>query len=240
MKKKYLPQFQCIVCLLIFLSAFTSCKDKQASQKDVVIDTIEKAEVAVESTKKEKKSILCFGNSLTAGYGLDEKDAWPTLLQDRLDSMELNYRVINAGLSGETTAGGINRLDWVTKQVPDIFLLELGANDMLRGLDVKNTRSNLDSILTSVQIKKKGMPMILAGMLAPPNMGAAYQRAYNNIFPELAQKHKAVLIPFLLDGVAGKTELNLPDGKHPNALGQKIVLENVWYALQPLLDENLN
>jgi len=223
-----------IACL--FLTTFISCNDKQASKSEVVKETTQPTKVKETSTKSTAKTILCFGNSLTAGYGLkDEKDAWPSLLQARLDSLQEDYKVVNAGLSGETTSGGLNRLDWVLKQGVDIFFLELGANDMLRGLEVTSTKENLESIIKKVKEKHPDIPIIIAGMLAPPNMGKEYESAYNRIFGDLAMKYKATLVPFLLDEVAGKAELNLPDGKHPNAKGQKIVLENVWEAVKLLI-----
>lgn len=222
-----------IACLCLTM---ISCNDKQASKTEVAPAAQEPTKVKETSTKSTSKTILCFGNSLTAGYGLkDEKDAWPSLLQARLDSIDHDYKVVNAGLSGETTSGGLNRLDWVLKQDVDIFFLELGANDMLRGLDVAKTKENLESIILKVKEKHPDIPIILAGMLAPPNMGKEYESAYNRIFPDLAMKYRATLVPFLLDEVAGKAELNLPDGKHPNAKGQRVVLENVWDAIKLLI-----
>lgn len=218
-----------VLCLLI------SCKDKQATESEVLPETPKTTKVETPATNDSKKTILCFGNSLTAGYGLDEQEAWPALLQARLDSINEPYTVVNAGLSGETTSGGLNRLDWVIKQKVDLFILELGANDMLRGLAVDNTKENLEKIITKVSTKYPEAKIILAGMLAPPNMGDGYEKDFNRIFSDLAMKHKAALIPFLLDEVAGKKDLNLPDGKHPNLAGQKIVLENVWAALSPLI-----
>lgn len=232
------------VCLISLLSVliFSSmliqgCKDKQTKEQEVVSDVVNQTKVADASTKTEKKTILCFGNSLTAGYGLEEKDAWPQLMQDRIDSLGLAYNVVNAGLSGETTAGGLNRIEWVLNQPVDIFFLELGANDMLRGLDVKTTGENLTKIVDKVLAKYPNTPIVIAGMLAPPSMGKAYEASFNSIFKNLSQKFDAPLIPFLLEGVAGKADLNLKDNKHPNEAGQKIVLENVWSAMAPLLNE---
>lgn len=226
------------VILILCCCLLIGCKDKQATQSEVLEETLETTKVDTPSTSTittAKKTILCFGNSLTAGYGLDEQEAWPALLQQRIDSIGEAYNVVNAGLSGETTSGGLNRLDWVIKQKVDLFILELGANDMLRGLAVENTKENLDKIITKVSDKYPDVKIILAGMLAPPNMGDGYEKNFNRIFSDLAMKHKTALIPFLLDEVAGKKELNLPDGKHPNAEGQKVVLENVWDALQHLI-----
>lgn len=181
------------------------------------------------------KTILFFGNSLTAGYGLDTKESFPSLIQDRLDSLALKYTVINAGLSGETTSGGKNRLDWVLKQKVDIFVLELGANDGLRGIPLTETRNNLQTIIDEVRAKNSTTKIVLAGMQIPPNMGQEYTREFRTIFPDLAKENDLQLIPFLLNGVAGNPELNLPDGIHPTAEGQKIVRDNVWVILKELL-----
>lgn len=225
--------FLLLFCGSLLLSS--SCKDKQADQS--VVETVEQDQTSKADLpmNKEAKNILCFGNSLTAGYGLDEAQAWPSLLQMQLDSIGKDYQVINAGLSGETTSGGLNRIDWILKQPVDIFILELGANDLLRGLDVNKTQENLEKIIEKVQTTYPDATIVLAGMLSPPNMGVDYERAFNNIFPALAMKYKAALIPFFLEDVAGIPELNLPDGKHPNAEGQKIVLNNVWAALSLLI-----
>jgi len=222
--------------LIIISIGFTGCKDKQSSTEEVVIKEANQTKAVDTSIENQKKNILCFGNSLTAGYGIDdEQKIWPSMLQDRIDSLGLNYNVINAGLSGETTAGGAGRIDWVLNQKVDIFFLELGANDMLRGLDVKSTHDNLKTIIDKVNTKYPGIPIILAGMMAAPNMGKSYEKEFNAIFPILSKEYDAALIPFFLEGVAGHSDLNLKDGKHPNPKGQKIVLENVWNALSPLL-----
>lgn len=220
-----------IICL-----SFQGCKDKQSNTEDVVETAVKETKPTEASTENERKNILCFGNSLTAGYGIDdESKIWPTLLQERIDSLGLKYNVINAGLSGETTAGGAGRIDWVLSQKVDIFFLELGANDMLRGLDVNSTKVNLKKILDNVHAKYPGIPIILAGMMAPPNMGEDYEKEFNAIFPKLSKEYNAKLIPFFLQDVAGIPDLNLNDGKHPNEKGQKVVLENVWKALASLL-----
>lgn len=225
-----------LVMLVILMGiSILGCKDKQSKPEEVELNPTKTTKVEEQSTETGTKSILCFGNSLTAGYGLDEDLAWPTLLQQRLDSLNMDYSVINAGLSGETTAGGAGRIDWVLNQKADIFFLELGANDMLRGLDVMSTKDNLKKILDKVNSKFPGIPIVIAGMLAPPNMGKEYEKKFNAIFSTLAKEYNATLIPFFLEGVAGDVKLNLKDGKHPNAEGQKIVLENVWKAMSPLL-----
>jgi acyl-CoA thioesterase-1 len=184
---------------------------------------------------QQKKNILFFGNSLTAGYGLDPELAFPNLIQQKIDEKKVNYFVINAGLSGETSAGGLNRIDWVMKQSIEIFILELGANDGLRGLPLESTRKNLQGIIDKVTQKYPEVEIVIAGMMVPPNMGETYSNEFVKIYPELATKNKAELIPFLLDGVAGNPDLNLPDGVHPNVEGHQIVADNVWKILNPIL-----
>lgn len=182
-----------------------------------------------------KKHILFFGNSLTAGYGLNPDLAFPNLIQEKIDEIGASYFVTNAGLSGETSAGGLNRIDWVMNQHIDIFVLELGANDGLRGLPLESTKNNLQGIINKVRKKYPSVQIMIAGMMVPPNMGEDYSGQFVKIFPELAQKNGAYLIPFLLDDVAGNPDLNLPDGIHPNVEGHQIVTDNVWKVLRPLL-----
>ncbi len=177
--------------------------------------------------------ILALGDSLTAGLGLAQSQAWPTLLQARLDAAGLRYRVVNAGVSGDTSAAGLARLDWQLSQKPAIVILELGANDGLRGLPVEHTRDNLAQIVRRCQAA--GARVLLAGMQIPPNMGPDYTAAFRDIFPALAWVFSVPLIPFLLAGVAGDARLNQADGIHPTAEGQQIVAETVWKALHPLL-----
>ena len=182
----------------------------------------------VVGSKTEKKVILFFGNSLTAGMGLDPNEAFPALVQGKIDSLQLPYNVINAGLSGETTASGKNRIGWVLNSEIDIFVLELGANDGLRGIPLEETRKNLEEIIGVVQQKNPNTSIILAGMQIPPNMGQEYTAEFRDIFPALAQEYNIGLIPFLLEDVAGNPKLNQADGIHPTAEGQKIVANNIW------------
>lgn len=186
-------------------------------------------------TVPQTKNIVFFGNSLTAAYKLDPAEGFVNLLQLRLDSLGLPYKAINAGLSGETTAAGRARLSWVIRQPVDIFVLELGGNDALRGIAPSVAFENLDAIITEVKTKYPAAKIVIAGMMAPPNLGPEYTKAFNGMYPRLAKKHNAALIPFLLENVGGIPELNLSDGIHPNEEGQKIVAENVWRVLQPLL-----
>ena len=185
--------------------------------------------------RQQKKNILFFGNSLTAGFGLDPELAFPNLIQQKIDEKNTNYTVINAGLSGETSAGGLSRIDWVMSQSVDIFILELGANDGLRGLPLESTRNNLQGILDKVKQKYPNVKIVIAGMMVPPNMGETYSNEFIKIYPELAGKNNAVLIPFLLDGVAGSPDLNLADGIHPNVEGHQIVADNIWSVLKSIL-----
>ncbi|MBU2915825.1 arylesterase [Reichenbachiella agariperforans] len=216
---------------IFFLSILTSCSSDQ-KQKTASNSEIEETKQVAD---EEKKTILFFGNSITAGYKLDLTEAFPALIQERLDSMELPYQTINAGLSGETTASGDARVEWVLKNPIDIFVLELGANDGLRGVSTEETRKNLRSIIDKVKAKYPTCQVVLAGMMIPPNMGADYAEDFQRIYPELAAEYELPLIPFILQGVAGIPELNLEDGIHPTAEGHAILAENVWAVLQPLL-----
>ena len=181
------------------------------------------------------KVILFYGDSLTAGYGLSTEEAFPAVIEKKLAQKGKPVRVVNAGLSGETSAGGLNRLDWVLKQPVDVFVLELGANDGLRGLPLDQTQKNLQLIIDKVVAKYPKAKIVIAGMLVPPNMGPDYTASFRKIFPELAKKNKATLIPFLLQDVAGNEKLNIADGIHPNVEGHKIVAENVLKVIEPWL-----
>jgi acyl-CoA thioesterase-1 len=185
----------------------------------------------------EAKTLLFFGDSLTAGLGLEDPSAqaFPALIQKKIDDAGLPWRVVNAGLSGETSAGGLRRVDWILRQRVEVFVLELGGNDGLRGLPPETTRANLQAIIDRVREKSPATKIVLAGIAAPPNMGADFTRAFAAIFPELAEKNGVALILFLLEGVGGRPELNQPDGIHPNVQGHAIVAETVWTVLKPLL-----
>lgn len=187
------------------------------------------------SASEAPKTILFFGDSLTAGYGLSPEEAFPALVEKTLNKNGKQAKVVNAGLSGETSAGGVSRIDWILKQPVDIFILELGANDGLRGLPVDQTAKNLQLIIDKVKAKNPKVKVVIAGMMVPPNLGADYTSKFQKIFPELAKKNNATLIPFLLQNVAGNEKLNLSDGIHPNPEGHKIVAENVLKAISPLI-----
>lgn len=183
----------------------------------------------------ETKTLIFFGDSLTAGYGLDPDEAFPALIQRKLDATGHAWRVVNAGLSGETTAGGLRRLDWILRQPVDIFVLELGGNDGLRGIDPENSRSNLEAMIKRIRERYPHVKILLAGLQMPANMGREYTRRFAAIYPELAQKCQVTLIPFLLEGVGGVPGLNQADGIHPTPAGHQIVAETVWRILKPLL-----
>jgi acyl-CoA thioesterase-1 len=223
-----------IVSIFILASALQSCKDGGKGSTNTS-DAPNKKDSATVNTVD--KTILFFGNSLTAGYGLEPTESFPSLIQQKIDSANLNYKVVNAGVSGETSSAGNSRIDWILKQPIDVFVLELGANDGLRGLPVAETRKNLQSIIDKVKKKYPEAKLVMAGMQVPPNMGEAYANDFRKMFGDLAKENDMALITFLLEGVGGIRELNLPDGIHPTSEGQKIVANNVWKVLEPLLKE---
>ena len=181
------------------------------------------------------KVVLFFGDSLTAGYGLSPEEAFPAVAEKSLQKSGATVRVINAGLSGETSAGGLTRIDWVLRQPVDVFVLELGANDGLRGLPLQQTRNNLQTIIDKVKTRNPTCKIVLAGMMIPPNMGKDYATSFRNLFGEIAKKNNSILIPFLLDGVGGDERLNQADGIHPTAEGHRIIGENLAKILLPLM-----
>jgi acyl-CoA thioesterase I len=181
------------------------------------------------------KTILFFGDSITAGYGLSPDEAFPALAEKQLNKIGKSCKVVNAGLSGETTAGGLSRIDWILRKPVDVFVLELGGNDGLRGLPINESKKNLQAIIDKVKSKNPNTKIVIAGMMVPPNMGQDYTSQFQKIFPEIARKNNAVLIPFLLENVGGIEKLNLPDGIHPNIEGHKIVANTVVKFINPLL-----
>jgi acyl-CoA thioesterase I len=181
------------------------------------------------------KVILFFGDSLTAGYGLNPEDAFPALVEKSLIKKGVNVRVVNAGLSGETTAGGLARVDWILRQPMDVFVLELGGNDGLRGLPIDQTKNNLQTIIDRVKARYPSCKIVLAGMMVPPNMGPEYSKSFQGVFREVATKNKVTFMPFILEGVGGIEKLNQADGIHPNVEGHKIVAANLTKILTPLL-----
>lgn len=181
------------------------------------------------------KRIVILGDSIAAGYGLDPEEAYPALLQQKVEAAKLPFIVVNAGLSGDTTAGGLRRIDWILKQPIDILIIELGGNDGLRGIPVGETRTNLQGIIDRTRKKYPEAKIILAGMKMPANMGETYTADFEKVFPEIAKRNSLPVVPFLLENVAAKPELNQPDKIHPTPAGQRIVAQNVWAVLYPLL-----
>jgi acyl-CoA thioesterase I len=222
------------IYVIIGALVFSSCGDKKSSTTQTQTTS------TPANTASSSKTILFFGDSLTAGYGLDDpSDAFPGVVQKKIDSAKLHFNIINAGLSGETSADGKGRIGWLLKQKIDVFVLELGANDGLRGIPVSETRQNLQAIIDSVKTKYPKAKMVLLGMQVPPNMGAVYASDFKATFPKLAAKNNMALVPFLLKGVGGIASLNQKDGIHPTTEGAKIVGNNVWEVLKDiLLDDN--
>lgn len=181
-------------------------------------------------------TVLCLGDSLTAGYGLSPGEAWPAVAEQLLREEGFDVRFINAGLSGDTTAGGLRRMEWLAGTRFDILVLALGANDALRGLPVEEMERNLDRIIERARAANPSASIVLAGMRAPPNMGGDYARAFERVFEQVAERHGAMLWPFLLEGVGGVPEMNLEDGIHPNAEGQRLIAREAARHLRPLLE----
>jgi acyl-CoA thioesterase-1 len=223
----------CYLLPLLFLIGCGETDKKNGKEVTETEQSLNKS--AEEGVPSSGKSIVFFGNSLTAGMGLEPEQAFPALIQKKLDSLNLEYFVINAGISGETTASGESRIGWLMRDKIDIFILELGANDGLRGIPLSETRENLQSIIDTVKENNPNVKIVLAGMQIPPNMGQEYTSEFRQLFPDLAEKNDAYLIPFLLEDVAGIPELNQADGIHPTIEGQRIVAENVWEVLKPIL-----
>ena len=218
------------------LILWVACKSDEASKDSASATTSSKKETEQAKTNTSKK-ILFFGDSLSAGYGLEDiNDAFPGIIQDKIDALKLEYTVVNSGVSGETTSGGKNRIDWVLNEEPNIFILELGANDGLRGVPLTQTKENLQYIIDAVKKKYPSTTIILAGMQLPPNMGQKYTTEFKNIFPFLAEKNDLYLVPFLLENVGGVAPLNQSDGIHPTKEGHEILATNVWTVLKPILN----
>lgn len=183
------------------------------------------------------KRILFLGDSLTAGYGIDPQQAYPALVAEKIEEAGLPYEVVPSGLSGETSAGGLRRAAWVLQKPVDVLVVALGSNDGLRGIDLADTKKNLQGIIDLAREKYPDIQIVVAGMQMPPNLGEAYTREFRGLYRDLAQANQLPLIPFLLEGVGGDASLNIADGIHPNPEGHKIVARNVWRVLEPLLEE---
>lgn len=219
-----------VLLLAVACSSPSDRNHQSGSEETAQPDTVRTA------AQEDTQHILFFGNSLTAGYGLESQDmAFPGIIQQWIDSLALPYRVINGGLSGETTAAGKERIDWLLREKIDVFVLELGANDGLRGIPTDETERNLQEIIDKVKAAYPDCKLVLTGMMVPPSMGGEYGQTFTAIFPALAEKNGMALVPFLLADVAGETDLNQGDGIHPTEEGHRILAENVWEILQPLL-----
>jgi acyl-CoA thioesterase-1 len=223
---------------LILICLTTSCQRSTGGAASVA-ESLSRGEGDVSASPSldltGRPRIVALGNSLTAGYGLEISHSYPALLQKRLDEKGYRYEVVNAGISGDTSAGGLARLEWVLQGNVRFLILELGANDGLRGLPVVEMKKNLAQIIEHAQ--KKNVTVILAGMEAPPNYGENYTREFRQAFRDLARQYNVKLIPFFLQGVAGLASLNQADGIHPNVEGTRMVMENVWRVLEPLLEQ---
>lgn len=226
--------------ILSFLLILCCCLACNNTAQNPTPTTNPKTKVTTETTanpatSQKKKTIIFFGDSLTAAYKLKPEEGFTHLIQQRIDSLGMDYKVVNAGNSGETTAGGVGRINWVLKQPIDVFVLELGGNDALRGIDPETTYNNLSEIAQRVRSKYPQAKLVIAGMEAPPNLGKAFTDAFRGVFQRIAKENQASLIPFLLENVGGIPELNLPDGIHPTPKGHQIVAENIWTVLKDVL-----
>ena len=230
--------------ILAALSVLTGCRGyENDGDAAVEVDTAGSAGVVEDSSAALRAGgegvILFLGNSLSAGFGIDPEEAFPSLIERKIDSLGWRFDVVNAGLSGETTAGGLRRIDWLLRQPIDVLVLELGGNDGLRGVPTEVTRDNLEAIIAKTRERYPDAEIVLAGMQIPPNLGQDYTRRFREIYPDLADEHGVHLVPFLLDGVGGVTHLMQGDGIHPTEEGHRIVAENVWEVLRPVLMNRL-
>jgi len=210
--------------------------DAQRSAATPTKDTSSAEGSATATASTARKTVLFLGTSLTAGLGLEPDSAFPQQLQRKIDAAGLSYQTVNAGVSGETSAGLLRRLDWVLQRPADVIVVETGANNGLRGQPVAGTQATIGQILDRIHREQPKARVLLVQMEAPTNLGASYTSAFRAMFPALARSHGATLLPFLLDGVAGRPALNQADGIHPNYVGERIVTENVWRGLEPVLE----
>jgi acyl-CoA thioesterase I len=223
--------------LLILMTV--ACTDQKAGGNGQTAPETGPAEALTQpetaAREETRQAILFFGNSLTAAYGLDPEQGFPALIQQKIDSLGLAYQVVNAGLSGETTTGGLARIEFLLRQPFAVVVVELGGNDGLRGIDPSLSKKNLQGIIDKIRAKSPQARIVLAGMEAPPSMGQDFTEAFRQMYPALAKANQVELIPFLLERVGGDPKLNLPDGIHPTAVGHQIVAETVWKVLKPVL-----
>ena len=222
-----------IFCIFLTVALFSACSPEQPSSPRQ--QPAELSPQTAESPQPSTMTILCLGDSLTEGSGLDRSQAFPARLQEKIDALDWDFTVINAGLGGDTTAAALRRLDWFLQRRIDVLILALGGNDGLRGVPLAETRRNLGAIISKTAARYPEVQVVVAGIQIPPNFGTRYVREFRELFPEVAEKHGALLIPFLLEGVGGRPDLNFPDGIHPNGRGQMIVADNVWTVVEPVL-----
>ena len=185
--------------------------------------------------QEKPKRILFFGDSITAGYGVGEENAFPAFIQQKIDSLDWNFKAVNGGSSGETSAGGLSRIDWMLRQPVSVFVLELGGNDGLRGIDLDATKKNLQKIIDRVEAKYPSTAIVITGMQVPPNLGPEYTSKFKKIYPKLAEENNAELIPYFLDDLGGDSELMQSDGIHPTEAGHRLLAEKTWNVLKPIL-----
>jgi acyl-CoA thioesterase-1 len=219
-----------LVCALLLCLAFSGVEAGVSPARDNAADT-------AAPTTAATKRIVFLGDSLTAGYGLRPEQSYPSLVAEKIRDAHLPYDVVNAGVSGDTSAGGLRRIDWLLQRKIDLLVIALGANDGLRGLSPDALEGNLQAIIDKAKAKNRAARIVIAGMQMPPNLGAAYASKFQTVFAEVARRNNAVLIPFLLAGVGGHRDLNQPDSIHPTAAGQRVVAETVWHVLRPILQE---
>lgn len=220
-----------LACACATLAAFTACAPSEPATESTASGAADSAP----RTRDTTGVVLFLGTSLTAGYGIGAEHAYPALIQQKLAAAGYRLRVVNAGISGETSAGGLRRIDWSLQQPVRVLVLELGANDGLRGLSISSLRKNLSEIIERTRNRYPDAAIVIAGMEAPPNLGSAYTKEFRDVYRDLADEYDAALVPFLLEGVAAVPELNQEDGIHPNAEGQQRIAENVWKILQPII-----
>lgn len=215
---------------------FAACGEKRESQTRAADSSFRLPSGSADRGEDKAARVVFFGTSLTAGMGVDPEDAYPALIQQRLDSLGLDLTVVNAGVSGETSAAGLRRIDWILREPVAVLVLELGANDALRGLELKAAKENLQEIINRTRAKYPSVRVVVAGMQAPPNLGRRYTEEFRRMFVDLARANDAALIPFLLQDVGGVAELNQGDGIHPNETGHRMVANNVWKTLKLVVE----
>ena len=221
-----------LFCAFLSVALLSACSPEEASSPP---QPAEQPPAPSQPLHPSAMTVLCLGDSLTEGSGLDRSQAFPARLQEKIDALDWNFTVINAGLGGDTTAAALRRLDWFLRRRIDVLILALGGNDGLRGLPLTEIRRNLGAIISKTSARYPEVTVVVAGIQIPPNYGTRYVREFRNLFAEVAATHGALLIPFLLEGVGGRPDLNFPDGIHPNGRGQVIVADNVWTVIEPVL-----